>query len=100
MLSFGDLVNARKTLERVAEIVSSLPINHPVLWPVFYCYAIYQHKKQQKKDSLSLMRNCLDVLVKKFDPTHISISKVRLQFTSYLEEVGDDEEFDREYENF
>ena len=54
------------------------------MWNLYFCYALYEQKEKKLTKSLNLYKNCLKVIEKKFDKSHISIAKVKLQYTTAL----------------
>ena len=78
LILYHDYKGANKALEKASEIFSCFCKDHPISWLVLYCYSIY--KSATNKESLKDLEDCLGMAIKKFDRTHITMSKIRLQY--------------------
>ena len=77
---YHDYEGASEALEKAAEIFSCFSSDHPITWLVLYCYSIYKAAKDHEQESLKDLEKCLEMALKKFDKTHITMSKIRLQY--------------------
>lgn len=76
-----DYKKARSCLEKATEIYACFSDNHPIKWLLLYCYGMFNSAQRGSHlQTLDFFKTCLKQIEEKFDRTHITYNKIRLQY--------------------
>ncbi len=98
LMLLNELQPASENLVKAVQIFSCLSNDHPINWVVHFANGVFFEQKNDFTEAEKLFKSCLNMAVKKFDSSHITIKKVRLRMAKVLLKLGSIDESFKELE--
>jgi tetratricopeptide (TPR) repeat protein len=84
LMILNELKPAAENLGKAVQIFACLSNDHPINWVIHFANGVFYEQKNNYDEASKLFRSCLDMAVRKFDSSHITIKKVRLRIAKTL----------------
>ena len=98
LIIYKDLEGATDALQKAVEIFSCFSNDHPITWLLLYSSSLLKSLQDRNQECLEDFEACLKLALKKYDKSHITIHKLRLQYGKELQKMGEGEKAVKEFE--